>query len=151
MMASQTPKTFDPEREIADRIIAALEAGTPPWRKPWIGQGSRAAFPQVPAGGPVQGTGPERSEGWGGRGPSSCRQGGVLGHEEPDRGVEHHLAPGDLVDIDVRCANADLDTVPGGGASEGDVDGPGDEPPLSLCPMRRLPAGALPGTLKLRL
>ena len=60
---------------------------------------------------------------------------------------EHHLAPGDLVDIDVRCANADLDTVPGGGASEGDVDGPGDEPPLSLCPMRRLPAGVRPTVL----
>lgn len=71
-------------------------------------------------------------------------------HEEvviTDRGVEHHLAPGDLVDIDVRCANADLDTVPGGGASEGDVDGPGDEPPLSLCPMRRLPAGVRPTVL----
>jgi antirestriction protein ArdC len=45
MMASQTTKTFDPEREISERIIAALEAGTPPWRKPWTGQGGGAAFP----------------------------------------------------------------------------------------------------------
>ncbi|TNC45038.1 DUF1738 domain-containing protein [Rubellimicrobium rubrum] len=44
-MASQTPKTFDPEREISERIIAALEAGTPPWRKPWTGQGGGTAFP----------------------------------------------------------------------------------------------------------
>ncbi|MFC5567088.1 ArdC family protein [Rubellimicrobium aerolatum] len=45
MAQTTTPKTFDPEREIADRIIAALEAGTPPWRKPWTGQGGGAAFP----------------------------------------------------------------------------------------------------------
>lgn len=44
-MATPNTKTFDPEREIADRIIAAIEAGTPPWRKPWTGQGGGAAFP----------------------------------------------------------------------------------------------------------
>jgi antirestriction protein ArdC len=44
-MASLIPQTFDPEREISERIIAALEAGTPPWRKPWTGQGGGAAFP----------------------------------------------------------------------------------------------------------
>lgn len=37
---------FDPEREITDKIIAAIEAGTPPWRKPWTGQGGGAAFPR---------------------------------------------------------------------------------------------------------
>ena len=42
-MATKTK--FDPEREISDRIIAAIEAGTPPWRKPWTGEGSGAAFP----------------------------------------------------------------------------------------------------------
>ncbi|MBP1806970.1 ArdC family protein [Rubellimicrobium aerolatum] len=36
-MAHTPSKTFDPEREISERIIAALEAGTPPWRKPWTG------------------------------------------------------------------------------------------------------------------
>ncbi|MBL4750578.1 MAG: DUF1738 domain-containing protein [Amylibacter sp.] len=35
---------FDPRIEISNKIIAALEAGTPPWRKPWTG-GSGAAFP----------------------------------------------------------------------------------------------------------
>ena len=34
-----TLRTFDPEREISDRIIAAIEAGTPPWRRPWTGGG----------------------------------------------------------------------------------------------------------------
>jgi antirestriction protein ArdC len=42
-MASRT--TFDPEREITDRIIAAIEAGTPPWRKPWTGAAGGVAFP----------------------------------------------------------------------------------------------------------
>ncbi len=44
-MAANKTTPFDPEREIADKIIAALEAGTPPWRKPWTGQGGGAAFP----------------------------------------------------------------------------------------------------------
>lgn len=35
---------FDPEREISDHIIAAIKAGTPPWRKPWTG-GSGCPFP----------------------------------------------------------------------------------------------------------
>ncbi len=39
MAKADTPtKTpFDPERVIADKIIAAIEAGTAPWRKPWTG------------------------------------------------------------------------------------------------------------------
>ncbi len=45
MARQTTTSTFDPEREISERIIAALEAGTPPWRKPWTGQGGSAAFP----------------------------------------------------------------------------------------------------------
>lgn len=44
-----------------------------------------------------------------------------------DEGREHHLAPGDLVDIDVRGANADPASV---GAA-----------PLELCPGRTLPRG----------
>jgi len=35
---------FDPRIEISNKIITALEAGTPPWRKPWTG-GTSAAFP----------------------------------------------------------------------------------------------------------
>lgn len=35
----RTHKTAGPRRdhyqEVTDRIVAALEAGTPPWRKPW--------------------------------------------------------------------------------------------------------------------
>ncbi|TNC49560.1 DUF1738 domain-containing protein [Rubellimicrobium rubrum] len=44
-MAHSTTTPFDPEREIADKIIGALEAGTPPWRKPWTGTGGRCPFP----------------------------------------------------------------------------------------------------------
>ncbi|TNC66263.1 ArdC family protein [Rubellimicrobium roseum] len=44
-MATHTTTPFDPEREIADKIIAALEAGTPPWRKPWTG-GRGCPFPR---------------------------------------------------------------------------------------------------------
>lgn len=30
-------RTSDPTRLMSDRIIAAIEAGTPPWRRPWTG------------------------------------------------------------------------------------------------------------------
>ena len=36
---------FDPEAEITAKIIAAIEAGTLPWRCPWTGQGGSAPFP----------------------------------------------------------------------------------------------------------
>lgn len=36
---------FDPREEISNKIIAAIKAGTPPWRKPWTGSESGAAFP----------------------------------------------------------------------------------------------------------
>lgn len=36
---------FDPREEISNKIIAAIEAGTPPWRKPWTGSKTGAAFP----------------------------------------------------------------------------------------------------------
>ena len=38
-------KRFDPHTEISNKIIAAIKAGTPPWRKPWTGSDSGAAFP----------------------------------------------------------------------------------------------------------
>lgn len=45
MAKTDTPKTpFDPERVIADKIMAAIEAGTAPWRKPWTG-GAGCPFP----------------------------------------------------------------------------------------------------------
>ena len=40
-----TKAKFDPRVEISNKIIAAIEAGTPPWRKPWTGGQSGAAFP----------------------------------------------------------------------------------------------------------
>ena len=40
---SKTP--FDPYQTITDRIVAALEAGTPPWRKPWTGDAPGCALP----------------------------------------------------------------------------------------------------------
>jgi antirestriction protein ArdC len=46
MAKTDTPtKTpFDPERIIAGKIIAAIETGTAPWRKPWTG-GTGCSFP----------------------------------------------------------------------------------------------------------
>ena len=41
---AKTATPFDPEREITARIIAAIEAGTAPWRKPWTG-GTACPFP----------------------------------------------------------------------------------------------------------
>ncbi len=40
-----TAPKYDPETEITNKIIAAIEAGTPPWRCPWTGQGGGAPFP----------------------------------------------------------------------------------------------------------
>lgn len=36
---------FDVYAEVTDSIIRAMEAGTPPWRKPWTGDQAGAAFP----------------------------------------------------------------------------------------------------------
>jgi len=36
---------FDIHAEITNKIIEAIKAGTPPWRKPWTGSESGAAFP----------------------------------------------------------------------------------------------------------
>ena len=38
-------KKFDPREEISNKIISAIEAGTPPWRKPWTGAENGTAFP----------------------------------------------------------------------------------------------------------
>lgn len=36
---------FDIQQHVTDTIIAQIEAGTPPWRKPWTGDASGASFP----------------------------------------------------------------------------------------------------------
>ena len=46
---------FDAQKHVTDRIIAAMEAGTPPWRKPWTGGGGGAAFPYRACGEPYRG------------------------------------------------------------------------------------------------
>jgi len=45
MEASMAQDKFDLYQDVTDKIIAALEAGTPPWRKPWSGDVGGAAFP----------------------------------------------------------------------------------------------------------
>lgn len=46
---------FDAQQAVTDRIIAAIEAGTPPWRKPWTGDRGGAAFPLRACGEPYRG------------------------------------------------------------------------------------------------
>ena len=46
---------FDPREEITKQIIETLEAGTPPWRKPWSGEEGGAAFPLRSNGEPYRG------------------------------------------------------------------------------------------------
>ena len=36
---------LDIHQHVTDTIIAQIEAGTPPWRKPWTGGGAAAALP----------------------------------------------------------------------------------------------------------
>lgn len=36
---------FDIKQHVTDTIIAQIEAGTPPWRKPWTGDVAGASFP----------------------------------------------------------------------------------------------------------
>ncbi|RJE82005.1 ArdC family protein [Paracoccus onubensis] len=38
-------RNFDIRQHVTDTIIAQIEAGTPPWRKPWTGDLSGASFP----------------------------------------------------------------------------------------------------------
>lgn len=38
-------KYFDIQQRVTDSIIGAMEAGTPPWRQPWAGPKTGAAFP----------------------------------------------------------------------------------------------------------
>ena len=36
---------LDIHQHVTDTIIAQIEAGTPPWRKPWTGRAGAAALP----------------------------------------------------------------------------------------------------------
>ena len=46
---------LDAQQDVTDRIVAAIEAGTPPWRKPWTGDRGGAAFPLRACGEPYRG------------------------------------------------------------------------------------------------
>jgi antirestriction protein ArdC len=46
---------FDIKQHVTDTIIAQIEAGTPPWRKPWTGDASGACLPLRHNGDPYQG------------------------------------------------------------------------------------------------
>jgi antirestriction protein ArdC len=45
-MRSETRNPRDHYAEITEQIIAALEAGTPPWRQPW--DSAKAGGPSMP-------------------------------------------------------------------------------------------------------
>ena len=53
-MAKATAK-FDVYQHVTDSIVAHLEAGTPPWRKPWTGTEASTAFPKRSTGEYYQG------------------------------------------------------------------------------------------------
>ena len=40
-----TDAKFDVYSHVTEQIIAQIEAGTPPWRKPWTGGAAGAALP----------------------------------------------------------------------------------------------------------
>ncbi|MGB3624571.1 MAG: zincin-like metallopeptidase domain-containing protein [Henriciella sp.] len=51
----ETRTKFDLQQYVTDRIMAAIEAGTPPWRKPWTGSAGGAFFPLRANGVPYRG------------------------------------------------------------------------------------------------
>ena len=50
-----TKGRFDIKQHVTDTIIAQIEAGTPPWRKPWTGGASGACLPLRHTGEPYKG------------------------------------------------------------------------------------------------
>lgn len=50
-----TDSKFDLHQHITDQIVAAIEAGCPPWRKPWTGGASGASLPLRHNGEPYRG------------------------------------------------------------------------------------------------
>lgn len=41
-----TAEKFDVYSHVTNQIIAQIEAGTPPWRKPWTGGGVSVSLPE---------------------------------------------------------------------------------------------------------
>ena len=41
-----TAEKFDVYSHVTNQIIAQIEAGTPPWRKPWTGSGAGVSLPE---------------------------------------------------------------------------------------------------------
>ena len=41
-----TAEKFDVYTHVTNQIIAQIEAGTPPWRKPWTGGGASVSLPE---------------------------------------------------------------------------------------------------------
>jgi antirestriction protein ArdC len=41
-----TKEKFDVYSHVTDQIVAQIEAGTPPWRKPWTGGGVSVSLPE---------------------------------------------------------------------------------------------------------
>lgn len=68
-----TAEKFDVYTHVTNQIIAQIETGTPPWRKPWTGSGASVSLPERFNGeayrginilmpdAPVQGRSPRRS------------------------------------------------------------------------------------------
>ena len=50
-----TAEKFDVYSHVTNQIIAQIEAGTPPWRKPWTGEKGGAPFPLRSNGEPYSG------------------------------------------------------------------------------------------------
>ncbi len=41
-----TAEKFDVYSHVTNQIVAEIEAGTPPWRKPWTGGGASVSLPE---------------------------------------------------------------------------------------------------------
>ncbi len=41
-----TAGKFDVYTHVTNQIVAQIEAGTPPWRKPWTGGGASVSLPE---------------------------------------------------------------------------------------------------------
>lgn len=54
MTKARKPR-LDIQQHVTNAIIAQIEAGTPPWRKPWTGDASGASFPLRHTGDPYKG------------------------------------------------------------------------------------------------
>ncbi|WP_367179880.1 ArdC-like ssDNA-binding domain-containing protein, partial [uncultured Tateyamaria sp.] len=44
--SQMTKAKFDVYSHVTNQIVAQIEAGTPPWRKPWTGGGASVSLPE---------------------------------------------------------------------------------------------------------